>query len=64
MRGLVRFLVTLATPFILIFGGAGLFGLGVEHEINVLIWTGGLAFVAGVLWVLWVAFINGDSLFS
>ena len=60
-RWLLRFLVILATPFILIFGGAGLFGLGLEYGWNVLVWAGGLAFLAGLVWCLWLVFLEGGS---
>lgn len=59
----MKFLVTLATPFILIFGGAGLFGLGIHFELAFLMWAGALVFLAGLAWCLWVAFINDESLF-
>jgi hypothetical protein len=62
VRDLTRFLISLATPFILIFGGAGMIGLGFEFEVKFLLWAGVLVFLAGIAWCLWVAFITEDSI--
>ena len=62
MKDIVRFLVLLAAPFILIFGGGGLVGLGLEHEIEFLAWVGAIAVVCGLLWGCWMFFVSSSSL--
>lgn len=61
MKSLVRFLVGLLAPFILIFGGAALVGIGVEYDVNVLAWIGGIAVVCGLLWGLWIFFLDESA---
>lgn len=56
MKTLARFLVALLAPFVLIFGGAGLVGLGLDREVPFLIWTGLVVLGAGLLWCLFLWF--------
>ena len=48
----IRFVVGLLAPFVLIFGGAGLIGIGFEYDYNVLVWAGGIVAICGLLWGL------------
>lgn len=52
MKTLVRFLVGLAMPFVLVFGGAGLIGLGLDGQVDFLVWAGLIVFAVGLLWCL------------
>lgn len=54
MKALARFLVALLGPFVLVFGGAGLIGLGLDHEVPALTWTGLVVFGGGLLWCLFL----------
>lgn len=54
MKSLARFLVALLAPFVFVFGGAGLIAVGLEHEIEFLLWTGLILLAAGLLWCLWL----------
>ncbi|MEE4300079.1 MAG: hypothetical protein V2J24_11620 [Pseudomonadales bacterium] len=60
MKELARFLVVLLAPFVLIFGGAGVIALGVEREIEFLIWTGLIVLGSGLLWCLFL-YLWADS---
>lgn len=66
MKDILRFLISLAAPFILIGGGAMLMGTGAEYEWNVLIYAGGAMILAGVVWglFLWLAGSSGGSFFD
>ena len=61
MKTFVRFVVGLLAPFALIFGGAALLGFGVEHEYEVLAWSGGIATLCGLLWGCWLLLLDGSS---
>ena len=52
MKSLARFLVVLLTPFVFVFGGAGLLVLGLDHQSSFLAWTGTIDLAAGLLWCL------------
>ena len=54
MKSFMRFLLGLFAPLILVFGGAGLAGLGAEYDFDALIWAGGIAIVSGLLWGCWI----------
>lgn len=66
MKDILRFLISLAAPFILIGGGAMLMGAGAEYEWNILVYAGGAMIVAGVIWglFLWLAGSSGGSFFD
>ena len=66
MKDILRFLISLAAPFILIGGGAMLMGAGAEYEWNILIYAGGAMILAGVVWglFLWLAGSSGGSFFD
>ena len=66
MKDILRFLISLAAPFILIGGGAMLMGAGAEYEWNILIYAGGAMILAGVGWglFLWLAGSSGGSFFD
>ncbi len=59
LKDLLRSLVGIAAPFILIFGGAGIAGLGLEYKIEFLLWTGGISVVSGLIWGCWLLLLNG-----
>lgn len=61
MKEIIRFLVGLAAPFILIFGGAGLVGIGVEYDIDILGYAGAIITVCGLLWGCWL-WLLGSSM--
>ncbi len=60
MRDIVRFLVGIAAPFLLIFTGSGLIGLGMEYKIEFLLWAGGVTAACGLLWGCWLWLLTGD----
>lgn len=66
MKDILRFLISLAAPFILIGGGAMLMGAGAEYEWNILIYAGGAMILAGAVWglFLWLAGSSGGSFFD
>ena len=66
MKDILRFLISLAAPFILIGGGAMLMGAGAEYEWNILVYAGGAMIVAGIIWglFLWLAGSSGGSFFD
>lgn len=57
----MRFVVGLLAPFILIFGGGGLIGIGVEYEFEILAWVGAVSTVCGLLWGGWLLLLDGSS---
>ena len=57
----VRFLVGLLAPFVFVFGGAGLVGIGLEYDINILVWAGGIATICGLLCGCWMFFLDGAA---
>lgn len=59
MKQLLRFIVGLLAPFILIFGGGGLIGVGIEYEFEIVAWAGLAASVCGLLWGCWLLFMDG-----
>ena len=61
MKEIVRFILGLLAPFILIFGGGGLLGFGIEHDYDVLAWAGAIATLSGLLWGGWLLFLDGAT---
>ena len=61
MKVLFRFILGLLAPFILVFGGGALVGLGVEYDSTTLVWMGGIAVVCGLLWGCWLLFLDEST---
>lgn len=51
MKRFIRFLLAVAAPYILVFGGAGVAGLGITWEVLWLFWAGAVLVVAGLGWI-------------
>lgn len=64
MKRFIRFVLGLLAPFILVFGGAGLVGLGLEHDLRFLVWAGAIATACGLLWGCWLLLLDGESLWG
>ena len=64
MRELIRFLLGIAMPFILMASGAGLIALSFEFRIGFLLWGGGIVFLGGVIWGIWLVLSSGWSPFD
>ncbi|MEE4298264.1 MAG: hypothetical protein V2J24_02380 [Pseudomonadales bacterium] len=52
--------MALLAPFVMLFGGAGLIGLGLDRDVSFLVWTGLVVFAGGVLWCLFL-YLWADS---
>ena len=63
IKGFLKSLMGILAPFILVFGGAGLVGLGIEWKFNFLVWTGGITILIGLILGFFMYFSDGD-LFS
>jgi hypothetical protein len=64
IRWLLRTLVVVAAPVLLVLGGATLAGLGLDHDLAFLVWTGLIVAACGLLWGGWlllVASAGGDT---
>ncbi len=64
MKQIIRFVVGLLAPFILILGGGGLIGIGVEYEFEILAWVGAVSVVCGLLWGGWLLLLDGSSIWG
>jgi hypothetical protein len=60
IKGFLKSLMGILAPFILVFGGAGLVGLGIEWKINFLVWTGGITILIGLILGFFMYFSDGD----
>ena len=60
IKGFLKSLMGILAPFILVFGGAGLVGLGIEWKINFLVWTGGISILIGLILGFFMYFSDGD----
>ena len=60
IKNLFKSLMGILAPFILVFGGAGLVGLGIEWKINFLVWTGGITILIGLILGFFMYFSDGD----
>ncbi|HEY9129498.1 MAG TPA: hypothetical protein VIN02_06670 [Sulfurovum sp.] len=60
IKGFLKSLMGILAPFILVFGGAGLVGLGIEWKINFLVWTGGITILIGLILGFFIYFSDGD----
>ena len=60
IKEIVAMLMGVFAPFILVFGGAGLVGAGVEWKINFLVWAGGIVILIGLVLGLFMYFSDGD----
>ena len=59
LHSLIRIVVYLFAPVGMVFGGAGMTGLGFGNNWDWLGWTGAVIVLAGLVWGLWVYTMNG-----
>lgn len=64
VKQLVRFVLGLLAPFILIFGGGGLVGIGIEYELPIIGWIGAVSGACGLLWGAWLLLLDGASIWG
>lgn len=64
MKALLRVLLAIAAPFLFVFGGAGLIGFGIDHDVRFLVWTGGVLVLSGLVWGLFMWLFDTVTPFS